>query len=77
MGRAEPPMTGQVVSQVVSQVVIQVVRGRRRRERRCGGWDSGEGSGRSDGVVVERGSRQILAQSWINGKSHRSKLGSG
>ena len=27
-----------------------------------GGWDSGEGSSRSDGVVVERGSRQIPAQ---------------
>ena len=26
-------------------------------ERGGGGWDSGEGSGRSDGVVVERGSR--------------------
>ena len=31
-------------------------------ERGGGGWDSGEGSGRSDGVVVERGSRQIPAQ---------------
>ena len=49
---------------VVSQVVSQVVKNAPARERRwrLGAWDSGEGSGRSDGVVVERGSRQIPAQ---------------
>ena len=49
---------------VVSQVVSQVVKNAPAREWRwrLGAWDSGEGSGRSDGVVVERGSRQIPAQ---------------
>jgi hypothetical protein len=36
--------------------------GERAGERAGGGWDNGEGSGRSDGVVVERGSRQMPAQ---------------
>ena len=59
---------------VVSQVVSQVVKNAPARERRwrLGAWDSGEGSGRSDGVVVPRSSvarGKSRRRKWINAET--------
>ena len=68
MPRAEPQMAAQVVSQVVMKAPTKeaVAAGTAAIGRR------------SDGVVLERGSRRIpRRRKWSSDRNHRSKLGSG
>ena len=61
---------------VVSQVVSQVVKNAPAREAVAAG--TAAIGRRSDGVVLERGSRRIpRRRKWSSDKNHRSKLGSG
>ena len=73
--RAEPPMTGQVLSQVVNQVVSQVVSqvAREAVAARTAARAAAEAMESSWSVARGKSRRR----KWSNGKGHRSKLGSG
>ena len=70
--RAKPPMTGQVVSQVVSQVVKNAPA---REAVAAGTAARAAAEAMESSWSVARG--ESRRRKWINGKDHRSKLGSG
>ena len=70
--RAEPPITGQVVSQVVSQVVKNAPA---REAVAAGTAARAAAEAMESSWSVARG--ESRRRKWINGKDHRSKLGSG